>query len=731
MTRVERRNMSSKLYKPVSSAAVATLATTLPACGGNAGPAPTSAAQALSPSTQAASVGKASAAYYQAKDADGFVNTLVGEKIGDGKVSSEEEARECLKGAMSRLGGDDKVELVTEYALQNAEGTTVYAFTQQAGGVLVEGSTAKLIVDKDGSPVGIVSSILPGVEAKPIAEWAIDEAGAEKVVTDQLASVGSKATLVKSATEKVIVPDPNQDGASVCAWVVYSFQADAEHEDGVYEANYVSAQGTYMYSMPVSGPGDPDAEKGESAKDLFDFAAYEPGETTVTVKHIDGTTEEVTVPVLKDAATGKTYLADAKRKIVCADTAAFDSSGQLVPVEVTDGADQINAHTYYTFVRVWDFFDSIGWTGPDGKGTPSLLLMDFVDSAGNPIDNAAYMTKMGGFQLFGFTHLNDYGECLDVVAHEFVHCLSTATTVGSKGNVGDTGAISEGYSDVMGNIVEMKLDGNAGAWIIAEGLGADKIMRNMANPHEYAQPEFAFDSYYAPKPPVATGLNDMGGVHTNSSLLAIVSYKLDQAGMSLEEQGYYWMNVALAMTSRSDYPMLAELMPWVMEQVGYGQHVDSLRNAIQEAGFSVTEDPGTVPEGCGSATFDFTDVKEAAEKGQLSLVFFKAPEANLMKRATTWPMEGTTVAKANLPAGDYFVVVQVGDESGTFKQFMALGKDGWKLLDGKDPETIKAAAQPVTVEIGKTLEIDATGFKAAATEGFQAIDQILAQMTGA
>ena len=712
----------------------------LAACGGGTSSAASSAsgssasasASAASGSaSQSASAGAGTAAYYQATNDDGFVNTLIGEKIGDGKVTNEQEAKECIMGAMDRLGGGETVELVTESALQNEDGTTFYAFTQQAGGVLVEGAAVKLVVDKDGQATGIVSSILPGVGAKPISEWAIDAAGAEKVVADQLKSTGSTATIVNGATEKVVVADPKQDGASVCAWVVYTFQADAEFENGVYEANYVSAQGEYMYVMPVSGPDDPDAEAGESAKSAFDFDAYEPGETNVTVNHIDGTTEEVTVPVLKDAATGTVYLVDAKRKIVCVDYAAYDKSGEIAPLEVQDGADPIDAHTYYTFIRVWDSFDSIGWTGPDGKGTPTLLLMNFVDSAGNPVDNAAYITKIGGFQAFGFTHLNDYGECVDVVAHEFAHCLTTATTVAGKANMGDPGAISEGYSDVMGNIVEMKLDGDAGAWTIAEGLGPNKVMRSMANPHEYAQPEFAFDAYYAPKPPVPTGMNDMGGVHKNSSLLAIVSYRLDQAGMPLEEQGYFWMNVALAMTSQADYPMLAKLLPWVMEQVGYDKYVEPLKAAIEEAKLSVIEDPGTVPEGCGSTTFDFADVKEAADSGRVCLVFFRAPDANLMKRASTWPMEGTTVAKANLSAGDYYVVVQVGDESGTFKQFMALGDGGWKLLDGKDPETIKAAAKAVTVEAGKTLEIPTDGFGTVATEALKAIDQALAEQAGA
>ena len=226
-------------------------------------------------------------------------------------------------------------------------------------------------------------------------------------------------------------------------------------------------------------------------------------------------------------------------------------------------------------------------------------------------------------------------------------------------------------------------------------------------------------------------MNDKGGAHTNSSMIAILSYRLDQAGMTPEEQLYFWLNVGLFMSPQTDYPMLAELLPWVMEQTGYSQYVEPLKAAIDEAKLSVTEDPGIVPEGCGVATFDFADIKEAADNGRVSLTFFEAPDANVEKRASTWPMEGTTIAKANLPAGDYYVTVQVGDESGDFKKLIALGEDGWKILDGKDSETITAAAKVVTVEAGKTLEIPTDGFGAVAAEAFQAIDQMLAEMNAA
>ena len=100
------------------------------------------------------------------------------------------------------------------------------------------------------------------------------------------------------------------------------------------------------------------------------------------------------------------------------------------------------------------------------------------------------------------------------------------------------------------------------------------------------------------------------------------------------------------------------------------------------------------------------------------------------KRVETWPVAGTTVARANVPAGDYYVVVVVGDPNGFMRQFLALGENGWKVLDGKDPEIIKANSKAVTVEAGKTVEVPNDGFGQVANEQFDLIEKTLTEQYG-
>ena len=658
-------------------------------------------------------------AYTQTTNSDGFVNTFISEPFCDDKITDEEAAYNCVMSVIDRIGGSSTTELELDYIQPNENGMTVVSYSQRAGQMLVYGSTVKLIVDKDDNAIGLVSSISPDVEVKPIEEWAVNQTQAEKIVTDQIAASGSEGTVLEGDSERAVIPSMTQIGRFICVWVVYTYDISKGMDDYAYKAHYVTAEGEYLYSVSVSNPSDPDALSGQSAKELFDFDAYESGETQVTVNGAGGSTKEVTVPTLKDTKTGKVYLADRERKIVCADTADMFFRNTLTPTEAVN-VHPVDASVYYNYIRVWDYYNSVGWTGPDGKGTPTLLLMNYVDQTGEPVANACYLTKMNGFQLFAWTREMNFGACLDVVGHEFTHCVTTSTM---KYNIykNDPGAINEGYSDIMGSLIEIRLDGETdGAWKIAENLGAP--IRNMADPHEYAQPEFAFDTYYAPNASVPTGANDKGGVHINASLLALCAVKLHEAGMTPREQSYFWLNSALVISPQTDYPMMAEILPWLMKQLGYDKYLDTLNQTIKDAKFTATEASAVLPEGCGAATFDFSDYADLAEKGRVNIFFFKSPEFDINKRSGTWPVPGSTVAQATLPAGEYVVLVGLASPDGATVKRGILTEEGWKFCEDITPDYFAANGTTVTVNEGETTVVPNDGFRPVAVEILNIVD---------
>lgn len=646
-------------------------------------------------------------AYTKALMGKELVSTFVGADITDAVVTNEDEAQKVAEGLVERMGGDKTTELDLVYVIPTETGNSYYIFQQEAGDVMVYGASAKLIVDKDGKVVGLVGAILPDVMLPPASETAVSQEQAEKVVVDELANQGmTDAKALSEYTNRAIVPLPNFDSRYCLAWVVYVASPSSDGDDQAYLANYVSVDGEYMSSIPVSEPNNAEALSGQAIG--FDFGAYDQQEKTFDIKR-GGETKQVTLPVLVDKQSGKVaFLGDAKRQILCVDFTEATQNDQLVSPFEEDGEsfNENDLGVYENFIRIYDFYESIGWTGPNGQGTPSLLMMNYMEN-GELGDNCAYFGHSGGWETFAFGRVRDYGSATDIIAHEFTHCV-TSTTMTTNLYLNEPGAINEGMSDIMGNLVEMALDGDAGAWILGE-QAVQGGMRSMSNPTEHAQPEYRWGIYYTPDAPEGTQMNDSGGVHGNSSLLNIVSYKLDKAGMSGADQVYFWMNVALAMVPTNDYAQMAELLPWVLNQSGFGQYADALKQAIDDAGYTKLERPSELPEGAGVIELTYPNA-EVAEQGQVRIMFLdQAAVQTGSSDVWTWPVTKTELASATLYAGDYYVVTMVGAEpfSATIKVYT---DTGWvDFQSGSDKIADKGTL--VHVDEGQTVDLATNGLE--------------------
>ena len=673
MRKDKAMSRTSILKKTLPLALALALALGLAACSPSAGS--TSTASGSAGSASAASSTPSSEAYDRALSGKEAVTTFIGEPFYNGTISNEDDALTAVKSVMDRIGGDETVELEAVSIRPTEDGPTYYTFCQKAGDVRVNGASVKLIVDKDGKAIGLVSALLPHVDIASMESWEVTKEQAEQAVLKACEEEGKSAKVVAGATEQTVIPLADGERMYRYAWVVYTNNY-SDDTDMAYLAHYVSANGEYLYNIPISEPGNADALAGDAA--AFAFDSMEAGTWSGTVTTSKGVSKEITVPTLRDPKTGDVYLADGKRKILCADFAPFAFNETLTPRAQKDGRFADNELLIYdTFIRVWDFYDSIGWTGPDGEGTPSLLLMDLVDKDGKVERNAYYKGRSWGFQTFAFNREEPDGECTDIIGHEFTHCV-TNTTLTTTLYLNDCGAISEGMSDIMGNAIEMMIDDSPeGAWLICEN-GIDGAIRSMSDPHAHEQPAFVWDAYYAPGVDEGTEHNDYGGVHVNSSLLSIVSYKLGQAGMKPEDQFFFWMNVLLAATPQTNYPQMAELLPWCLERSGFGQYSDALKAAIAEAGLTTRELPEKLPAGYGAVKYTEPNT-EAARNGMVRVTLVPVSE-NAGGPASTWPAAGTALVAAVLPAGDYYAVSTYLDASGEERSFL-YGKDGWTSYD--------------------------------------------------
>lgn len=642
-------------------------------------------------------------AYQQAFGGKGLVSTFIGEQFYDQKVTNEDEALAAIKSVYDRIGADDTTELELTAVRPTETGATYYVFNQKAGDVFVFGASSKLITNKDDEVVAVVSSILPKVQLAKAEDWAVSAEEAERIVVKQCEENGyAGVEVVKDSTAQTIIPVPDADGQHEYAWVVYTPNYNTDSEMA-YLAHYVDVGGDYLYALPISEPHDADSESGEKAN--FDFSKFQQNTWKGEVTLHDGTTKEIEVPVLVDPDTKEEILGDGTRKILCADFAQWKFEDTLAPSTSDDETfNNIDLLAYDTFIKVWDFYNSVGWTGPDGEGTPVLLLMNLVDENGKPYDNAFYCGRNNGFQVFAFNRLNPDGENMDIIAHEATHCV-TGTTMTTNLYLNDMGSINEGMSDVMGNLIEMILVNKPEtAWLIGDSSGGE-ILRNMKNPHEYRQPEFRWDTYYAPNVTEGTEVNDRGGAHTNSSLLGIVSYRLDQAGMESEDQFYFWMNVAFAMTPSTDYAQMAELLPWCMEQTGYTQYVPVVNKAIEDAAYTRVEIPKTPVAGMGKIALTYPSV-DIAEQGVVRFSFI--PEDN-SPWINTWPAAKSAEVACFAPAGSYYAYAQIGAPEFAGCQEYVYTANGWEECNGFDREDASDGKMLFAVEDGKTIELSTRG----------------------
>ena len=628
---------------------------------------------------------------------DGTVTAFIGEPFYDGVIKDYAEAYKAVLSVYDRIGADETTDL--ELAeVRPTEDNVCYTFYQMAGAIRVYGDAVKLITDNDGKAIGLVSAILPNVQAAPVDVWGITAEDAEAIIEDYYKDADVHA--IDGATEQILMPISRGSELYCYAWVVYTENFDPQF-DAAYLAHYVKSDGEYLYAVPISEPHNADALSGDVTAFVFDN--MEESDWTGTITHTDGREEEITVPLMKDTETGKYVLGDVKRKILCADYADYKYNDTLTPRDSETGEtwNEEELLTYYNFIRVWDYYNEIGWTGPDGDETPSLLLMNFVDKDGNPVDNAYYSGRERGFQVFAFNS-DIYGDCTDVIGHEFTHCV-TGTTMTTNLYLNEYGAINESMSDIMGNIIEMTIDDRPdGAWIHGENSGSTQ--RSFTNPNEYEQPGYFWDQYFVPNVAKGTNNNDNGGVHTNSSLLNVISYKLSEAGMDPDDQCYFWMNVAIALTPRTDFAQLAEILPWCTKSAGFPQYEEAVRKALDETGYSNRAIPDSAAEGTALLTFTCSLPEKYQGYDPIIILF---DQDNSGREIWTWP-DGDGQVAVVVREGRYTMIMMLTSEDGQNTVHYLYSEDGWEECSREEFNEKLGALEPeniIEAGSGEKLEL--------------------------
>ena len=576
---------------------------------------------------------------------DGRV-TFVEGACTDGAVTGMEDAARVVDAMIDLMGGDDRTQFEPWRTLTDTNGNRYYVFQQMYTGVTVSGGAVKVVTDKDGAMLGLVCSVeseLP--EAQAAEGISADEAEA-LVIRHVEETLNQTADVLEGRTAKVILPvnleldmdSEEEKEESRFVWVVYTNNPVVSLSNGSdlpYLAHYVDMSGEYLYSLPTVIPGDEASASGYNAAYVFEF--MEPVDYTGEVTLADGRKQTISLQLMRDARTGMVYLGNLERRIAVADCYEFLFDKGHVVLEASKdntGWDETCLLALYNYCRAWDYYKAIGWKGGDGLGTPMLILKDYCDKDHNPIDNAAYAGRYYGWQVFLSSDINKYSQCLDVLAHEFTHCV-TGSVMTYNAYMNDYGAINEAMSDIQGNICDhMYVDEGEKEdpeWLLGEDI--DAPIRSMSDPHRFKQPEYTWDLHYVPHVKAPTELNDRGGVHSNSSLLNYLAWRvIEKDGMTLEEARAFWFAVDCSMVPGTDYAQLSELMPWVLKNLGMDRYQGALEAAIDVTRIRTEEMPETFDDDRALLTLTLPDT-EVFEDGNWALGIFSVNVDGLVQRA--------------------------------------------------------------------------------------------------
>lgn len=196
---------------------------------------------------------------------------------------------------------------------------------------------------------------------------------------------------------------------------------------------------------------------------------------------------------------------------------------------VNTAKDQYATDAHWGSEKVYDYFkNTYGRNGIDGAGMKMLSYVHYSTNYLNAYWDGSRMTYGDGNS--STTPLTS----LDIVGHEMTHGITERTS--NLAYRGESGALNEAYSDILGVAVEFAAKPNSANWLMGDQIGL--TFRSMSNPNAYQQPDTYNGTYwYTVTGCTPTQNTDYCGVHTNSGVLNYWFYLLTTGGSGTNDIG--------------------------------------------------------------------------------------------------------------------------------------------------------------------------------------------------
>jgi thermolysin len=213
----------------------------------------------------------------------------------------------------------------------------------------------------------------------------------------------------------------------------------------------------------------------------------------------------------------------------------LDGRRRLSTIDLASDADNrwtdgpaVDAHVYSGWTYDY-YFKRFGRMGLDDRNLPIINIVHPVNRTDTQLlsmfpdlfVNAFYAGD--GVMVYGEglppalspggPTIDYFAAALDIVAHELTHGVTDYTS--ALEYHGESGALNESFSDIMGTSVEFMFQplgtGRGQAdWLVGEDVFLPAGIRSLSNPATYGDPDHYSQRY--------TGTEDDGGVHINSAI---------------------------------------------------------------------------------------------------------------------------------------------------------------------------------------------------------------------
>lgn len=231
-----------------------------------------------------------------------------------------------------------------------------------------------------------------------------------------------------------------------------------------------------------------------------------------------------------------------------------------------ENQDEVAIDAHYCASRFYDFLiDKFDWSGLDGAGKGFLTHIH-----GGSYVNASWNGERASFGDGGCNH--GPLTTLEVVAHEFTHGITDYTA--DLVYQGQSGAINESMSDVLGTALEYYEDYDNFDWFIGTSFITSALgepFRSMEDPHLYDDPKMIGGQNW----------NESAGVHTNSSIGNYWFHLLVEGGTGVNEAGYNYNVNPIGMDKAMQIPFLC-LKAYLTSESIYQDYYEVSLQATEE-----------------------------------------------------------------------------------------------------------------------------------------------------